>query len=223
MKGLVYKDLVTELHELRRMAVFLLVFAFGMPILFSVSSGDWSEVYGMPLTMCSVLGMVMINNVFAYDEKSGWMQYALVNPVSRMQYYHAKLLTHVVNTVSGCILGLVVSSLLAAVTGQMTLSLFGQLLAQAGATAAALCVIGTWIIPLFLKYGVQRGTFMVLLVSIGIGAICLGLVTLGFELDTNQYSTDPPIWAAVLIAGVVVSSFITLYLLGRKWMREKEF
>ncbi|MBQ8012000.1 MAG: ABC-2 transporter permease [Oscillospiraceae bacterium] len=223
MKGLVFKDLITELHELRRMAVFLLVFAFGMPILFSASSGDWSEVYGMPLTMCSVLGMVIINNAFAYDEKSGWMQYALVNPVSRMQYYHAKFLTHAINTITGSVLGLAVSSLLAAVTGQMTLSLFGQLLAQTGATAAALCVIGTWIIPLFLKYGVQRGTFMVLLVSIGIGAICLGLVTLGFELDTNQYSTDPPIWAAVLIVGVVVSSFITLYLLGRKWMGEKEF
>ncbi len=223
MKGLVYKDLMSELHELRRMAVFLLVFAFGMPILFAVSTGDLSEIYGMPMTMCSVLGMVMINNTFGYDEKSSWMQYAFTNPVSRMQYYHAKLLTHVVNTVSGCILGLVVSSLLAAVTGQMTLPLLGKLLAQTGATAAALCLIGTWIIPLFLKYGVQRGTFMVLLVSIGIGAICLGLVTLGFELDTNQYSTDPPIWAAVVVAGVVVGSFIMLYLLGRKWMREKEF
>lgn len=223
MKGLVYKDLITELHELRRMAVFLLVFAFGMPILFSVSSGDWSEVYGMPLTMCSVLGMVMINNVFAYDEKSGWMQYALVNPVSRMQYYHAKFLTHVFNTITGSVLGLAVSSLLAAVTGQMTLSLFGQLLAQAGATAAAFCVIGTWIIPLFLKYGVQKGAFMVMLIFIGVAILCTGLVMISLGSMTNPFAEGAPLWTPIMLVLIVLGSFVTLYLLGRKWMGEKEF
>ncbi|MBQ9111238.1 MAG: ABC-2 transporter permease [Oscillospiraceae bacterium] len=223
MKGLVFKDLITELHELRRMAVFLLVFAFGMPILFSASSGDWSDVYGMPLTMCSVLGMVIINNAFAYDEKSGWMQYALVNPVSRMQYYHAKLLTHAINTITGSVLGLAVSSLLAAVTGQMTLSLFGQLLAQAGATAAALCLIGIWIIPLFLKYGVQKGTFMVMLIFIGVAILCTGLVMISFGSMANPFAEGAPLWTPILLVLIVLGSFVTLYLLGRKWMGEKEF
>lgn len=223
MKGLIYKDLMTIVHELHRVALFMLIAVFGAPVLLAVTSGEIEMLYTMPLTMCPVVGMVMINNTFGYDEKSGWMQYALTNPVSRMQYYHSKFLTHAVNTICGSLLGFAISAVLAAVSGQMTFSLLGQLLAQAAATAAVMCLIGTWIIPMFLKYGVQKGTLMVMMVFISIAVVCTGLVALGYELVMDPFSTELPILVPVLIVGVVLGSFVALYLLGRKWVLKKEF
>ncbi len=214
MKGLVYKDLMTEAHELKRMWIFLLVFLIGFPILTAASSEDPSELYGMPMTMCSVMGMVMINNAFGYDERSNWMQYALTNPVSRIQYYHAKLLTHAANVLCGSAAGLVVGMILAGVTGQLTLAVFGDLLATSGLTALGVCLVGIILVPLMLKFGVQKAAFVMLLlfaVLVGIGsAIVIG----------SDYNL--PI-AISVIAVLAVGAFITLYLLGRKWMLEKEF
>ncbi len=223
MKGLVCKDLMTIGHELHRALLFMLIFVLGMPILFAVTSGEMEQVYSMPLAMCPVLGMVMINNTFGYDEKSGWMQYALTNPLSRMQYYHAKFLTHIVNVIIGCTVGLAVSTVLSAVTKQLTLLLLGRLLAQAGAMAVALSLIGLWIIPMYLKFGVQKGAVMVMMVFIGIAALSTGLIVLGGESTSDPFSTELPLWTPVLLVALVLGSFITLYLLGRKWMMEKEF
>ncbi len=214
MKGLVYKDLMTEAHELKRMWIFLLVFLIGFPILTAASSEDPSELYGMPMTMCSVMGMVMINTSFGYDERSNWMQYALTNPVSRIQYYHAKLLTHLVNVLCGSGAGLVVGMILAGATGQLTLPVLGEMLATSGLTTLAVCLVGILFVPLMLKFGVQKGAFVVMLLFtalVGIGtAVVIGS-------DENLLVVVP------VIAVLAVGAFITLYLLGRKWILEKEF
>ncbi len=214
MKGLVYKDLMTEAHELKRMWIFLLIFLIGFPIMLYGSSEDPSELYGMPMTMCSVMGMVMINNAFGYDERSNWMQYALTNPVSRIQYYHAKFLTHFVNVLCGSAAGLVVGMILAGVTGQLTLPVLGGMLAIAGGTALGVGLLGIVLVPLMLKFGVQKAAFVMLLffgALIGIGSV----VVIGSDYNL-------PI-AISAIAVLVLGAFITMYLLGRKWMMEKEF
>ncbi|MBQ7003579.1 MAG: ABC-2 transporter permease [Oscillospiraceae bacterium] len=217
MKGLIVKDLMTEANELKRMFIILLVFAISFPFMMYGASNDPKELYGMPMTMCTVMGMVMINNAFGHDERSNWMQYALTNPVSRIQYYHAKLLTHVINVLCGSVLGLVVGMLLAGVTGQLTLPVLGEMLATSGGMSAALCLIGVVLVPLMLKFGVQKGAIIMMLVFASIGgasaALVFGMLTL----------TNEPLFIAPIIAVLVVGAFITMYLLGRKWMMAKEF
>ncbi len=214
MRGLVYKDLMTEAHELKRMAIILLIFAIGFPFMMYGTSEDPSDLYGMPMTMCAVMGMVMINNSFGYDERSNWMQYALTNPVSRIQYYHAKFLTHFVNVLCGSALGLAVGMLLAGVTGQLTLAVVGEMLATSAGTAVALCLVGIVLVPLMLKFGVQKAAIVMMLVFAALVGISTALV---IGSDHNMLVAVPAI--AVLAAGVL----ITLYLLGRKWIMEKEF
>ncbi len=214
MKGLVYKDLVTELHELRRTALFLLIFLIGFPILTGMGSGDYSEIYSMPMMMCTVVGMVMINNSFAYDERSGWMKYALTNPISRMQYYHAKFLTHLANVFCGSLVGLVVGVVLAAVTGQLTVAVLLEMLATTGGSLVGLGLVGIVFVPMMLKFGVQKGALVMMLVFAGTVGVGTSLV---IGLDHNLQLIIPII--AVLVLGVLV----TMYLLGRKWMLEKQF
>ncbi len=217
MRGLVYKDLMTEAHELKRMAIILLIFVIGFPFMMYGTSEDPSELYGMPMTMCAVMGMVMINNAFGHDERSNWMQYALTNPVSRIQYYHAKLLTHFTNVLCGSVLGLAVGMILAGVTGQLTLAVLGEMLAISAGTAVALCLVGIVLVPLMLKFGVQKGAIVMMLVFAAVGgagaALILGLTGI------IEHMTVVIAVGAVLGLGVL----ITMYLLGRKWMMEKEF
>lgn len=217
MRGLVYKDLMTEAHELKRMAIILLIFAIGFPFMMYGSSEDPSDLYGMPMTMCSVMGMVMINNAFGHDERSNWMQYALTNPVSRIQYYHAKLLTHFTNVLCGSALGLAVGMLLAGVTGQLTLAVFGDMLATSAGTAVALCLIGFVFVPLMLKFGVQRGAIVMMLIFASVGGVSAALIVGLLGIIENM--------AIVIAVGAVLALavLITMYLLGRKWMMEKEF
>ena len=217
MRGLVYKDLMTEAHELKRMAIILLIFAIGFPFMMYGSSEDPSELYGMPMTMCSVMGMVMINNAFGHDERSNWMQYALTNPVSRIQYYHAKLLTHFTNVLCGSALGLAVGMLLAGVTGQLTLPVLGEMLAASAGTAFGLCLIGFVFVPLMLKFGVQKGAMVMMLVIAALGASVAALILGLLGIIENM--------AIVSAVGVILALaiLITMYLLGRKWMMEKEF
>ncbi len=217
MKGLIYKDLMTEVNELRRIVIILLVFSIGFPFMLYGASDDPSELYGMPMTMCTVMGMVMINNGFGHDERSGWMQYALTNPVSRIQYYHAKLLTHVINVLCGSVLGLVVGMVLAGVTGQLSLSVLGEMLATSGGMSAALCLIGLVLVPLILKFGVQKGAFVMILAFASMGGAVAALV---FGLIRIN---DDPLFIVPIILVLVLSVFIIMYLLGRKWMMEKEF
>lgn len=217
MRGLVYKDLMTEVHELKRMAVVLLVFLIGFPALMYASSDDLSELYGMPMTMCTVMGMVMINNSFGYDERSGWMQYALTNPISRIQYYHSKFLTHAVNVLCGTVLGLAVGMIIAGVTGQLTFALLGEILATSAGTAFALCLVGIVFIPLMLKFGVQKGAIVTMVSFASVGGICAALVVGLTQINDDLTFIIP------IIAVVALGLFITMYFLGRKWVLEKEF
>lgn len=217
MRGLVYKDLMTEVHELKRMAVVLLVFLIGFPVMMYATSDDLSELYGMPMTMCTVMGMVMINNSFGYDERSGWMQYALTNPISRIQYYHSKFLTHAVNVLCGTALGLAIGMIIAGVTGQLTLAVLLEILATSGLTAVALCLTGIIFVPLMLKFGVQKGAIVTMVIFASVGGIGAALVV-GLTLISDNFLLIIPIIAALILGG-----FITMYFLGRKWILEKEF
>lgn len=217
MKGLVYKDLMTELHELKRMWLFLLIFLIGFPFIMHTAGDDPSDIYGMPMTMCTVMGMAMINTSFGYDERSGWMQYALTNPLSRIQYYHAKFLTHAVNVLFGSVAGLVIGTLLAGVTGQLTLTGFGVMLAGSALTAVALFLVGILFVPLMLKFGVQKGALIMMLVFLAIGGSCAALIMALLTLN------DSPLFVAPIVAVLALGVFITMYLLGRKWILEKEF
>lgn len=217
MKGLIYKDLIMELHELKRMWLFLLIFLIGFPFIMFGTSDDPSEIYNISMVMCTVMGMVMINNSFGYDERSGWMQYALTNPVSRMQYYHAKFVTHAVNVFCGCAAGLVVGSILAGVTGQLTLSVFGEMLAASGLSALAVCLVGVIFVPLMLKFGVQKTALILMVVFLALAgvsaALVIGLLTI----------SDSLLFIIPIVAVFALGVFITMYLLGRKWMLEREF
>lgn len=217
MRGLVYKDLMTEVHELKRMAVVLLVSLIGFPALMYATSDDLSELYGMPMTMCTVMGMVMINNSFAYDERSGWMQYALTNPISRIQYYHSKFLTHAVNILCGTALGLAIGMIIAGVTGQLTISALLGMLTTAGLTAVGMCLVSIIFIPLMIKFGVQKGAIVTMVSFASVGGIGAALVV-GLTLISDNFLLIIPIIAALILGG-----FITMYFLGRKWVLEKEF
>ena len=217
MRGLVYKDLMTEVHEFKRMAVVLLVFLIGFPVMMYATSDDLSDLYGMPMTMCTVMGMVMINNSFGYDERSGWMQYALTNPISRIQYYHSKFLTHAVNVLCGTALGLAIGMIIAGVTGQLTISALLGMLTTAGVTVVGMCLVSIIFIPLMLKFGVQKGAIVMMVIFASVGGISAALVV-GLTLISDNFLLIIPIIAALILGG-----FITMYFLGRKWVLEKEF
>ncbi|MBE6848674.1 MAG: ABC-2 transporter permease [Ruminococcus sp.] len=213
MKGLIYKDIMTELLAFRRMKFLALLCVIALPVIVSLAEDDLTHIHRMPLLMCMVMGMMMINTCLSYDEQSGWMGFALTNPVSRTQYYHAKLLTHGINVCAGGLLGLVISILLTAVTGILTAGLLGEILVTFVLQFLCFFLIGIINVPLAIKFGAQRSyTFMMLFL-----AILGGIIAALFFARNQDLQLILPIEAVLLIG-----AFSTMYLLGRKWIKEKE-
>lgn len=213
MKALVYKDIMLEMHELRRLALYYLLCMVGMPVLFALTSDDISHSYAMPLMMCPVISMVMINTTYGCDERSEWMRYAMTNPVTRIHYFHAKFLTHVVNVLCGSLLGFAISTVIAIVLGQLSAEVFTNNLSTAFGMLCGLLLVGLVTTPLMLKFGVQKGSMVMMMTVTGVVLLGTGINILG--------ESSPIANISILVLGIDVG--VTMYLLGRKWMLEKEF
>ena len=74
MKSLILKDLYNIIHNSKSMLFILLFFA----VVFLPSSGIQGYIY-----TCAILCSMMIVTTLSFDERSDWMSYALVMPVSR--------------------------------------------------------------------------------------------------------------------------------------------
>ena len=99
MKSLILKDLYNIIHNSKSMLFILLFFA----VVFLPSSGIQGYIY-----TCAILCSMMIVTTLSFDERSDWMSYALVMPVSRRDLAAGKYIVLFLFSSIGVLFGLIV-------------------------------------------------------------------------------------------------------------------
>lgn len=210
MKGLIYKDITVGLNDLRRYWLLLLILFITMPLAFAWIQDDTSRIYECPILFTVSIPLGILSSAFGYDEKCGWMKHAMTSPIHRIQYYHAKILTTLVAMAGSGILGFLLSVTFSAVTGILTWEVFIEILGLSLVIAPIFGFGWSFCIPFILKFGMTKG-LCVFLFSLIAFMIVFIIALLTFD-DISLL--------LLLILGILF--LVGLYLLGRKWIKEKE-
>lgn len=146
IRGLLLKD-IFELWALCRVQLVLTGVYLLLP-LFIKGIGLFASVGMMLLAMMPIYAL-------GYDERCRWERYALAMPVRKSDLFWSRFLLGVV----AIALGAAVQTLVALLTGR------GELLSSLAVTAPSAVVYLLITLPLMMKLGVEKGRFLLLLLT----------------------------------------------------------
>lgn len=146
IRGLLLKD-IFELWAQCRVQLVLTGVYLLLP-LFIKGIGLFASVGMMLLAMMPVYAL-------GYDERCRWERYALAMPVRKSDLFWSRFLLGVV----AIALGAAVQALVALLTGR------GELLSSLAVTAPSAVVYLLITLPLMMKLGVEKGRFLLLLLT----------------------------------------------------------
>lgn len=154
MKGLILKDLL----NLRKTIRTSLIIGIAYSIFFA--SFDTSFIIGILALMFTMQALT----TFSYDEFAKWDIYALSLPISRKQLVLSKYIVSFTLMISGLLLSLAITSILAFLHGTFD---FIELISGLFGFSIVMVFMLITLIPLIYKFGIERGRIMI----IGIFAI----------------------------------------------------
>lgn len=146
IRGLLLKD-IFELWALCRVQLVLTGVYLLLP-LFIKGIGLFASVGMMLLAMMPIYAL-------GYDERCRWERYALAMPVRKSDLFWSRFLLGVI----AIALGAAVQTLAALLTGR------GELLSSLAVTAPSAVVYLLITLPLMMKLGVEKGRFLLLLLT----------------------------------------------------------
>ena len=146
IRGLLLKD-IFELWAQCRVQLVLTGVYLLLP-LFIKGIGLFASVGMMLLAMMPVYAL-------GYDERCRWERYALAMPVQKSDLFWSRFLLGVI----AIALGAAVQALVALLTGR------GELLSSLAVTAPSAVVYLLITLPLMMKLGVEKGRFLLLLLT----------------------------------------------------------
>lgn len=211
MTGLLLNDLYSMKRLGKTYALFLLFF-----IILGVVSGN-SSFFG---SFIAVYSMMIGISVFSFHEQSHWDSYANTLPVSREGMAGSYYLIAGIAILTGAVLGFLVQ-LGTVVSGEMTVP-------EALIVTAILAAVGLWMmafdIPLFLKFGSERGRMVMIgtyIVMFGALFAVSRLTDVGTSLAFLTEQNIGILAAAALGSGLIV--LFVSYRISQGIYRKKEF
>ena len=211
MKGLLIKDWLVIWRQCR--------YILFVPVLFILISGipvnQGSSAFSAFATL--ILSMLPVT-VLGMDEQSRWDSYALTMPYTRQELVFSKYLLGFISSTAGFLLTFL-AGILARPTAESIQQTFTIVLA--GFILGMLYI--SFAMPLFFKFGVQKGRiwFLVLIAALGGG---IGLFTSILGETENEYalvaSLSKPLY---IIAGCTIILFSLSALLSIKIYQKREF
>lgn len=171
MIGLFIKDLLNLKTQFR----FILLW-FAMYGLISITSGN-SAMLG---AIMAIMAVMMPITALGYDEKAKWEKYALSMPLSRTDLVLSKYLLGVVFSVIAFVLNFIISLFIGFSSYKESLMLCMLLL------SAGLLFLGV-ITPAMLKYGVEKGRIVMMILIFSPTAFVLLLNKLGINLPDAAF------------------------------------
>ena len=213
---MVKKDYKTYSFIIGLMMLFFIIVSMGMS---AESFFDFSYL----ITPFMAFAFSITSAVFHYDEKAGFMQYALTMPFTKKQYVKEKYIFHMLNSAVSCVLAITTLTIIGVIRG-MILDMNNLL--NLGEIALMILIVssfmGIWEISCVMKFGSSKAKMIVASLTITVGVISTliaGIISEIQESDLNH--------VILLIIGAVLIIFcgvtLWMYHMGFVWASKKEF
>lgn len=218
MKGLLLKDFYNLRTEYLTYVILLVLTAgtmiftsYGRPVLVVT-------LRYLPLYFGFAVTGLMLNS-FSYDEKCGYMKYALATPVSRKTYLLEKYVFLLIHGVAGMLLGVLCSVVLTfAFSHVLTAGSVGLTAGVAGVCFVVITAMGCWQIALSVRFDAAKARLLYWAMFIGLSL----LSSLGSGFGLFMFEEGIPAVAVIFAAGLLV--FTTwMFCMSFIWMKRKEF
>lgn len=207
MKGLIKKDLLLLKNNSKMFIMLLIIY-----LICSIEA-DGLESFLVPFMM----SMLCIST-FSYDEYNKWDAYALTLPESRKNIIKAKYAVGLLMIASSFIVTLLLSIIFGTIRGKLDIS--NSLNYSLIGIASGLTVI-SFIFPLIIKFGLEKGRIGIMIASFGFSAL---MMLLGSIVKIPESTiTFLETYATVLVLLVAGLLFTGSYIISKKIYEKKEF
>lgn len=217
MKGLFVKDLKLMSTQKK-----ILVFVFLLAGVFLLTNSTAFAINYLTI-FCSVL----VVSTISYDEFDNGNAFLFTLPVSRKEYVREKYLF-------GFGISIVVWFLTALLIGAysgLTTEKYNWIewITSSVSSIFASGYLLSFLIPIQLKYGAEKGRLVLLCISAIIGGICFGAVEIAkkLDIDIEQFVRRLKAFSPVALAAGVIGAFLIMvgisYLISVRVMEKKEF
>ena len=213
MKGLLLK----EFYLLKSQWMYILF----VTVVFSLSFAGKGD--GTLAAMFSFISTVLMLNSLAQDEVDQWNQTALTMPLTCRQILLSKYLFALFLCFFGTVLGLLLT-LVCRMTGLGDGGMSWEVVVLgAMVSSIVILMIISLMVPLNLKFGVQKSRF-VLLGFVGI-PVLLGIMAdaAGFEVPDMMYFSGSFVWVSLLAALLVLLLFLLSFWGSLRILEKKEY
>lgn len=223
MKGLLRKDFTLIMEQ---KIVFLTMCIIAMAISFMGENGE-SFAKGFINSYITCIAAVVGMSTISYDESDNGLLYIMSMPVNRKMYVSSKYLISMIMAFLGAVISTILNVMISVGSGE-SIELNDMFLATAAVLSIGILIFSIGI-PGYLKFGPQKGVVIMIVVIMGIIAICFGLskllVMAGIDLEeilTNLSNIENGAFAGLLLVVAAICALIS-YGISQKIMAKKEF
>lgn len=234
MKGMILKDLYTVWRTMRPMFIILLpILVIGIFLIYhdaSVSTVIMTETidsddYLFPIHTLAFLSFSLTTSSFMNDKKCGWLRYALTMPITRREYFHAKLLVHAIFSAGLVLIGMLLSFISLLVAGIFSPETALNVLKSGILSVFFWWLTGIPICALMIRYKYHKA--IMIWAAYALGIILMSSIVVYDPIRKLIDLLYPELYIRslyVLLASMAVCmtiGTIVFYRLGVKWMERK--
>lgn len=212
MKGLILKDIYNIRRNVKMLVLMLVIFG----VIF-IPQGGGAALIPIYVLLCSM----MVVTTISFDDLAKWDKYALTMPVSRNDMVLSKYVVLAIFSLSGAVLGFLLSIVIGAFMGEIKLQ---EDLSITIISIAVSLVYGSIMLPFIYRFGVEKARILLILCFLLPTLLVIGgsAISESFGIPLSQYY---PVIKSVLWALPVVALllFIGSCFLSIAIYRKKEF
>lgn len=202
MKSMILKDIYNITHNMRSLALLLVMFVFIM-----LPQGGASGYIPTSCVLCSM----MVITTFSFDNMSKWEKYALVMPITKKDLVAAKFIVLLIFTGFGAVSGLVLGIIGGIILGSFHPADPAEWVTTAAVAGASICAgifFGSIAIPLLFRFGAEKARILSIVAFLI--PVVLGLLVYKLLSMAGVAITDKMVFTGLCIAPflVVIWAFV---------------
>ncbi len=224
MKGLILKDLYTVWRTMRPLVIIIpLILIAGMIMTYNIMPIE-NTTFIMPIEVFAILSVNLSTTAFMCDKKCGWLRYALTTPITRREYFHAKLLVHTIFCVGGVLVGTLFAIISTLIMGRFSAEMLLQALKWCIPALLFGWLVGVQLCALMIRFNYYKAIMLWAAYAFGIliltGISSFLLQDLLDQLYPTVYFRSMYILMSCCSVCTTIGT-IVFYRLGVKWMERK--
>ena len=201
MIGLIIKDLM-NLKKLSKFYLLILAFYFIISM-----AGEDQNMFGVMLIMLAVM---IPMTALSYDEKNKWDRYALTMPLTRGTLVLSKYILGLIFLITALVLALLSNAVFSDVI------LFENLMINLTTLSVGIIMM-SFIFPILLKYGVEKGRILMMIVIFAPTALIVMLSKLGIPApDPGKIEMFLKFLPVAAVAIYTLSIFVSMSIYKKK-------